>query len=104
MVCGLVKGLKRKGEETREERKIAEAYGTWKSALLQMPEVGESKSGVKYAEADNKVKAFSEIAVSTALYDALDHGDTRQDNLILMSKMPRYITEKFGISGKRTCA
>lgn len=45
---GLVKGLKRKGEETREERKIAEAYGTWMSALLQMPEVGESRSGVKY--------------------------------------------------------
>lgn len=33
------------------------------------------------------------------MYDALDHNDAGYDNLILMSKMPRYITEKFGISG-----
>ena len=46
-----------------------------------------------------KAKAFSEIAVSTALWEAMDHGDAGHDNLILMSQMPRYITEKFGISG-----
>lgn len=54
---GLVKGLKRKGEETREERKIAEAYGTWISALLQMPEVGEAKPVKKYALADDEATA-----------------------------------------------
>lgn len=54
---GLIKGLKRKGEETREERKIAEAYGTWISALLQMPEVGEAKPVKKYALADDEATA-----------------------------------------------
>ena len=43
-------------------------------------------------------KSFSEQAVSTALYDALSEKATRQ-NLIPVSVMPRYISEKLGIGG-----
>lgn len=61
----------------------------------------KGESGTKRHNVDNapKAKAFSEIAVSTALWEAMDHGDSGHDNLILMSQMPRYITEKLGISG-----
>lgn len=46
-----------------------------------------------------QLKNFSEQAVSTALYDALSEKATRQNQLIPVSVMPRYISEKLGISG-----
>ena len=46
-----------------------------------------------------QLKSFSEQAVSTALYDALSEKATRQNQLIPVSVMPRYISEKLGISG-----
>lgn len=45
------------------------------------------------------LKSFSEQAVSTALYDALNEKATRQNQLIPVSVMPRYISEKLGING-----
>lgn len=45
------------------------------------------------------LKSFSEQAVSTALYDALNEKATRQNQLIPVSIMPRYISEKLGING-----
>lgn len=60
---------------------------------------GENAGKQHNVDNSPKAKAFSEIAVSTALWEAMDHGDAGHDNLILMSQMPRYITEKFGISG-----
>ena len=91
--------LKKNGKDTEEVSEVANEMALMMDVLLQAPTVGESANGTKYADADNKVKAFSEIAVSTALYDALDHKDSGYDNLILMSKMPRFIEDKFGISG-----
>ena len=46
-----------------------------------------------------QLKSFSEQAVSTALYDALSEKATRQNQLIPVSVMPRYISEKLGIGG-----
>lgn len=51
-------------------------------------------SGVRFS-----LKSFSEQAVSTALYDALNEKATRQNQLIPVSIMPRYISEKLGING-----
>ena len=46
-----------------------------------------------------QLKSFSEQAVSTALYDALSEKATRQNQLIPVSVMPRYISEKLEIGG-----
>lgn len=46
-----------------------------------------------------QLKSFSEQAVSTALYDALSEKATRQNQLIPVSVMPRYISEKLGVGG-----
>lgn len=46
-----------------------------------------------------QLKGFSEQAVSTALYDALSEKATRQNQLIPVSVMPRYISEKLEIGG-----
>lgn len=51
-------------------------------------------SGVRFS-----LKSFSEQAVSTALYDALNEKATRQNQLIPVSIIPRYISEKLGING-----
>ncbi len=50
-------------------------------------------------EDDTHVPAFSEGAILTALWDAMDHKDAGYDELIRVSKMPHYVTEKFGIQG-----
>ncbi|MDD6094951.1 MAG: hypothetical protein PUC29_04325, partial [Clostridia bacterium] len=46
-----------------------------------------------------KSNKFSKLSVDTALYESLDHRDSGDDNLILVSQMPRYITNLLGISG-----
>ena len=97
---GLATRSKKKGKETEEISEITDEMAHNLIALLQSDKTtGESKSGTKYSESDKKVKAFSEISVSTALYDALDHNDGGDDNLILMSKMPQFIEDKLGITG-----
>lgn len=46
-----------------------------------------------------KEPAYQEWDVQAALYDALDHADKGDDNMILVGEMPRYVTEKIGIGG-----
>ena len=43
--------------------------------------------------------AYQEWDVQTALYDAMDHADKGDENLIRVGEMPRYITDKLGIEG-----
>jgi hypothetical protein len=95
----MVKELKSKDKENNDLADIIMPTIKSLDKLLQQNNVSDIAEGRKYAEADNKVKAFSKIAISTALYDALDHKDMGDDNLILMSKMPRIIEDKLGITG-----
>ena len=46
-----------------------------------------------------KEPAYQEWDVQAALYDAMDHADESNDNLIRVGNMPKYITEKLGIEG-----
>lgn len=100
---GMVKELRSRGEESEEARELADIIMPTIKSMDRLLQQGNAKEGVsgekKYADTENKAKAFSEIAASTALYDALDHGDAGDDNLILMSKMPRFVEEKLGITG-----
>ena len=43
--------------------------------------------------------AYQEWAVEAALYDALEHRDMGDDNLIRVGDMPRYVVDKIGIEG-----
>ena len=43
--------------------------------------------------------AYQEWDVQAALYDAMDHADSGDDNLIQIGDMPRYIVDKVGIEG-----
>lgn len=43
--------------------------------------------------------AYEEWAVEAALYDALEHRDMGDDNLILVGDMPRFVVDKIGIEG-----
>lgn len=62
-------------------------------------EQGEaSEKGTRYSEANNS-PWFNDYAISGALYEAFDHADSRNDNLIRVSEMPQYIVNKFGING-----
>ena len=94
------KSLKKNKNVDREAVAIAEDMAFRLSVLVQSERViADGNNETRYAESGKKVKAFSEIAVSTALYDALDHKDSGDDNLILMSKMPRFIEDTLGITG-----
>ncbi len=42
-------------------------------------------------------KSFNEYSIQEALWESFDHADKGHDNLILVSKMPNYIVDKFGI-------
>lgn len=61
----------------------------------------KAKTAAREGDGDGRyqLKSFSEQAVSTALYDALSEKATRQKQLIPVSVMPRYISEKLGIGG-----
>lgn len=61
----------------------------------------KAKTAVREGDGEGRyqLKNFSEQAVSTALYDALSEKATRQNQLIPVSVMPRYISEKLGIGG-----
>ena len=63
--------------------------------------VREEDEEIEYSKTvtQEPAKKFSEVAVSTALYDALDHKDSGDDNLIRVSRLPQYVTENLGIDG-----
>ena len=58
-----------------------------------------AKSEVKYDDRDGYNDYLTEYAVQAALYDSLDHADKGDDNLIHVSRMPRYIVDLLGIDG-----
>ena len=74
-----------------------------RKAGVAISESGRVKAKTAAREGDGEgryqLKSFSEQAVSTALYDALSEKATRQNQLIPVSVMPRYISEKLGIGG-----
>ena len=43
--------------------------------------------------------AYDEWDVSTALDDALDHSDYRDDNMIRVGEMPHFVSDMLGING-----
>ena len=77
---GLLAELKKAGVPIKESGRVKAAAG--------------EGDGVRFS-----LKSFSEQAVSTALYDALNEKATRQNQLIPVSIMPRYISETLGING-----
>ena len=99
--------------KTAQDRAAQDAYGKSMAQLEQCVALwqkaydaaGKQAQRAKTAarEGDGKgryqLKSFSEQAVSTALYDALSEKATRQNQLIPVSVMPRYISEKLGIGG-----
>lgn len=60
----------------------------------------ETSEGVKYSGASYANSDFAEYEVQTALYDALDHEDRGDENLISVGRMPQYITNLIGIDGE----
>lgn len=54
-------------------------------------------NGTKNARRENQ--QLEEHEVVTALYDALDHADTGDDNVIKVGRMPQFVRELTGIDG-----
>jgi len=68
-------------------------------------EAWDGKGWIEYAKISEKVQyakgksSYDEWDVQTALYDALDHEDRRNEHLIRVGTMPKYIVDKLGIDG-----
>lgn len=64
-----------------------------------------AESGVKYSKKARKASmghttaAYNQWDVETALWDALDHADKGQDNLIRVGNMPHFVVNTLGIDG-----
>ena len=58
----------------------------------------EQSGNVQEQGRDNK-SSFNKHAVSTAIWEALDHKDMGHDNLIKVGEMPKYIQSLLGITG-----
>lgn len=96
-----------------QDRAAQDAYGKSMAELEQCAalwqkaydaagkQAQKAKTAAREGDGEGRyqLKSFSEQAVSTALYDALSEKATRQNQLIPVSVMPRYISEKLGISG-----
>ena len=52
-----------------------------------------------YAMRGNQKPAYEEWDIQNALYDAMDHADAGDDNLIRVGEMPRFVTSLTGIEG-----
>lgn len=81
-------------------------FATYTNELRELHEAfknraQKAKTAAREGDGEGRyqLKSFSEQAVSTALYDALSEKATRQNQLIPVSVMPRYISEKLGIGG-----
>lgn len=99
--------------KTAQDRAAQDAYGKSMAELEQCvalwqkaydaagKQAQKAKTAAREGDGEGRyqLKSFSEQAVSTALYDALSEKATRQNQLIPVSVMPRYISEKLGISG-----
>lgn len=96
-----------------QDRAAQDAYGKSMTELEQCAalwqkaydaagkQAQKAKTAAREGDGEGRyqLKNFSEQAVSTALYDALSEKATRQNQLIPVSVMPRYISEKLGIGG-----
>lgn len=96
-----------------QDRAAQDAYGKSMAELEQCvalwqkaydaagKQAQKAKTAAREGDGEGRyqLKNFSEQAVSTALYDALSEKATRQNQLIPVSVMPRYISEKLGIGG-----
>ena len=82
---------------------LSQRFDSTKRDIRRSGKVGEPVTSINEEKMqdseDDKTRAFSESTVWGAIGEAFDHQDAGDDNLILVSKMPRYITEKFGIEG-----
>ena len=99
--------------KTAQDRAAQDAYGKSMAQLEQCAalwqkaydaagkQAQKAKTAAREGDGEGRyqLKSFSEQAVSTALYDALSEKATRQNQLIPVSVMPRYISEKLGIGG-----
>lgn len=99
--------------KTAQDRAAQDAYGKSMAELEQCAalwqkaydaagkQAQKAKTAAREGDGEGRyqLKNFSEQAVSTALYDALSEKATRQNQLIPVSVMPRYISEKLGIGG-----
>lgn len=99
--------------KTAQDRAAQDAYGKSMAELEQCvalwqkaydaagKQAQKTKTAAREGDGEGRyqLKSFSEQAVSTALYDALSEKATRQNQLIPVSVMPRYISEKLGIGG-----
>lgn len=99
--------------KTAQDRAAQDAYGKSMAELEQCvalwqkaydaagKQTQKAKTTAREGDGEGRyqLKSFSEQAVSTALYDALSEKATRQNQLIPVSVMPRYISEKLGIGG-----
>ena len=52
-----------------------------------------------YAMRGNQTPAYEEWDIQNALYDAMDHADAGDDNMIRVGEMPRFVTGLTGIEG-----
>ena len=59
----------------------------------------ESSRKTDVLKASRDSKRYDEHSIQTALWDAFDHNDNGNDNLIKVSKMPNYFAELLGIDG-----
>ena len=57
------------------------------------------KNTTNKGDVQNADIEFNEYSVQAALWEAFDHQDMGNDNLIKVSNMPQYIVDKFGIEG-----
>ena len=70
-----------------------------KARLKQLQKEGVSFMLPKSDSSSYQEPAYQEWDVQAALYDAMDHADSGDENMIRVGEMPRYITEKIGIEG-----
>lgn len=87
------------GKDFVELENIAKQWQAAFDAAERQAEKAKTAAGEGDGDKRFSLKRFSEQAVSTALYDALNEKATRQNQLIPVSIMPRYISEKLGING-----
>ena len=87
------------GKDFAELENIAKQWQAAFDAAERQAEKAKTAAGEGDGDKRFSLKSFSEQAVSTALYDALNEKATRQNQLIPVSIMPRYISEKLGING-----
>jgi hypothetical protein len=87
------------GKDFVELENIAKQWQAAFDAAERQAEKAKTAAGEGDGDKRFSLKSFSEQSVSTALYDALNEKATRQNQLIPVSIMPRYISEKLGING-----